>query len=60
MQFRYGDTVLYIFINYNNRCIKGDTCKVPKILGENLDPHDAIDIRAFETSEEGEQLKIEL
>ena len=54
MQFRYGDTVLYIFINYNNRCIKGDTCKVPKILGENLDPHDAIDIRAFETSEEGE------
>ena len=60
MQFRHGYNILEFFHNPNNRCIKGDTCKVPKILGENLDPHDAIDIRAFEHSEEGEYLNIKI
>ena len=54
MQLGYCYDTLQIFLKPNNRCIEGDKCKVPKILGENLDPHDAIDIRAFEHSEEGE------
>ena len=34
-----------------------ETCKSPKILGENLDPADAIDIRAFNLPEQGSDLK---
>ena len=34
-----------------------ETCKSPKILGENLDPADAIDIRAFNVPGQGSDLK---
>jgi hypothetical protein len=35
-----------------HRCVKSEMCKNPKILGENLDPSDAIDIRESSFVEE--------
>ena len=58
---------LYVRLNWSHtlfilidRCVKADTCKIPKILGENLDPHDAIDIRKIEIQEEGTFVRIRI